>query len=292
VEDAGRKTKEGAKLDEREGQSFWFSTPVNPPPDRLISSLSVEMEVDPLLIPRPEISNLEIPVSNPLPRVTSNGNGRSPPSKLSLATKAIHAGTTSNGQRQPHKTPVEPPQVRSSRAQDVFDKDRSNTVVVPLPSTTMKPVPAKSQIASNGGSGMPQVSILSTHAGNQITPVPEPVVSAQNPSAPNFTKKQLRLLRKAQRAANAASASLNKNQPADTVPDPGPAPPVQSATEATEITATTETTATTEATATTSADVPSPNNEAAVEPRDPSLDLNAAFWTEMVSFGLSLYTRL
>jgi hypothetical protein len=266
VEEADRKREEAAKLDEIDGRSFWFATPVNPPSDHLLSNLSMNVDKpESPIVERPENTNSVAPVVR----------DRSPPPKPAVVKAEVrvqqsvrpvvskdssHVVPTSNGVAKTHETLAQRPQVRPSRAQDVFDKESSKGTAIS--STDTKPVSGASPPTPN------DINLPNPHAStssNQLEGQDNnsaSTVQVQPPPPPKLTKKQQRLLRRAQRiAANVASTSLD-NQPVSV-----PSEPVQ---------------AVPNPTTSISANISSTSNENPTESHDPSLDLHAGFWTEMV----------
>lgn len=265
VEEADRKREEAAKLDETDGRSFWFATPVNPPSDRLLSNLSMDVDKpESPVVERPENTNSVAPVIR----------DRSPPPKPAVVETEVrvqqsvrpavpnssHAAPISHAAAKTHETLAEKPQVHPSRAQDVFDKESSKSTAIS--STNTKPVPSALPPTSN------DITLPNPHASTSSNQLEgqgnssASTVQVQPPPLPKLTKKQQRLLKKAQKiAASAASTSLD-NQPVSV-----PSEPVQAAPEPT---------------TSISANISSTSNEIPTESRDPFLDLHAGFWTEMV----------
>ena len=262
--EADKRRAEMARLDEEAGRSSWFTTPVRPPSDRLLSTLSLKVDPSEPLVQPHESSNPVTPVSNdnfpPAPKpITPSGEvQRHKTTSSSIPTQSNHPETALDGA----KSHVTRPQMERSRAGDVLEEISKNTVADTMPVRDALP-----DASNNTNSGIPPAS-TSNHAEEQNNASASSTIPSQKLPSPQLTKKQQRLRKKAQRAvANAASAS-HDGRPAS-VPNETP----QTASEP--------------IAATTVADVPPASNENVEEPNDPSLDIQAGFWTEIVRLRLS-----
>jgi hypothetical protein len=228
------------------------------------------MEVDPpdpIVVRRPENIDSTAPVSRdacPPPKaIASIGEDQAHQSvSPSFSADLIRAEATSNYKPKAHVTLAEESQIHTSGAQDVFDKDSNKTTTI----SEAKPV-REAPLDTSNRVDSPQTSTSSDNleGGNNAC---APVVHAKEPSPPKLTKKQQRLLKKSQRAAaQAASASLDGQSvvvlggSVQTISDP---------------------VATTTPNVSSPVPVTSSSNQNATETRDPSLDLHAGFWTEVV----------
>jgi len=213
------------------------------------------------VVERPESSNSGIPVSRdrslpPKPAVINAEVRAQQTVPPSISTNSSHAQPISNGKA--HGTSAERPQVRPSRAQDVFDLEDGKMVTEPSADT--KPVLGAPLNASNSVDS--HASTSSNQLEGHTNTSAFSAVHAQQPPLPKLTKKQQRLLRKTQRVATKAASTSFDNQ-AVSIPNgsirttSNPATPM-------------------------SANISSTGNENTMEFRDPSLDLRAGFWTESV----------
>jgi hypothetical protein len=253
VAEADRKRQAAAKVNEEADHSFWFTPPVQPPSDRLLSSLSMQVDPPDPLAQRHESNNSAIPDSSDhFPPPAEQRAHQSVPS--SVPTNPIQPEKTSSGTTV-NATSVERAKVGHSCAQEVSDRTVDNTS-----SVDSKPVHnALPDAPTNNDS---ETSTSSDYLEGRNNAGASATVQPQKSSPPQLTKKQQRLLKKAQRAAaNAVSVSH------ESISAPVPGGSVQPASEPT---------------IPTSANMPSSSNENMGESRDSSLDLRAGFFTEMV----------
>jgi len=313
VEEADRKREEAAKLDETDGRSFWFATPVNPPSDRLLSNLSMDVDKpESPVVERPENTNSVAPVIR----------DRSPPPKPAVVETEVrvqqsvrpavpnssHAAPTSHAAAKTHETLAQKPQVHPSRAQNVFDKESSKPTARPAVPKNSNAAPTSHAAAKTHETlaQKPQVhpsraqdvfdkeSSKSTAISSTNT---KPVPSALPPTSNDITLPNPH-----------ASTSSNQlegqgNSSASTVQvQPPPLPKLTKKQQrllkkAQKIAASAASTsldnqpvsvpsepvqAAPEPTTSISANISSTSNEIPTESRDPFLDLHAGFWTEMV----------
>ena len=262
MEEEDKKIEEASKIDQEEGRTFWFTPPPKALPDRLISSRSIGVETDDLLLVHQPESNAVPCIHSPCPNVTSS-HGKETYHQSLPGTNSTHAENSPNQKIKTHLIIAERSQMHLSRAQDIFDES-GDKAPENKPNSEVPPV-----ASNNIDLGISQASMPSNHLEGSNKAGTSSAIHINRPSSPKLTKKQQRLRKKLEKAAAKATSTLPDGQSisipggaAQTAADPIP---------------------------TKSETVPSPtptpatsNHENSTEKRDPSLGLRAGFRTESV----------